>query len=87
SPPVVGVSPLKLYYATMTNHTPPHFLLFVNKAANCAPNYKAYLAGEMRKAFGFVGVPVLIEMRDRPKKVANFHTPGRGEKPRRNKRR
>ncbi|MBE6368655.1 MAG: ribosome biogenesis GTPase Der [Lentisphaerae bacterium] len=87
SPPVVGVSPLKLYYATMTNHVPPHFLLFVNKAANCAPNYKAYLAGEMRKAFGFIGVPVLIDLRDRPKKVTNFHTPGRGEPPRRNKRR
>ncbi len=86
SPPVVGVSPLKLYYATMTNHTPPHFLLFVNKAANCAPNYKAYLAGEMRKAFGFIGMPVLIELRDRPKKVTNFHTPGRGEKPRKKRR-
>ncbi len=87
SPPVVGVSPLKLYYTTMTAHVPPHFLLFVNKAANCATNYKAYLAGELRKAFGFVGVPVLIELRDRPKKVMNFHTPGRGEKPRRTRRR
>lgn len=86
SPPVVGVSPLKFYYATMTSHVPPHFLLFVNKAANCAPNYKAYLAGELRKAFGFVGVPVLMALRDRPKKVTNFHTPGRGEKPRRKKR-
>ena len=79
SPPVVGVSPLKFYYATMTGHVPPHFLLFVNKAANCAPNYKAYLAAELRKAFGFTGVPVLLELRDRPKKVVNFHTPGRGE--------
>ena len=86
SPPVVGVSPLKLYYSTMTSHIPPRFILFVNKAANCAPNYKAYLAGELRKAFGFVGVPVLLELRDRPKKVMNFHTPGRGEKPRRNRR-
>ena len=86
SPPVVGVSPLKLYYATMTNHTPPRFLLFVNKAGNCAPNYKAYLAAELRKAFGFVGVPVLLELRDRPKKVVNFHTPGRGEKQRRKRR-
>ena len=87
SPPVVGVSPLKLYYTTMTAHQPPHFLMFVNKAANCAPNYKAYLAGELRKAFGFVGVPVLLELRDRPKKVVNFHTPGRGEPPRRSKKR
>ena len=86
SPPVVGVSPLKFYYATMTSHIPPHFLLFVNKAANCAPNYKAYLAAELRKAFGFIGVPVLLALRDRPKKVVNFHTPGRGEKPRRKKR-
>jgi len=86
SPPVVGVSPLKLYYTTMTNHTPPHFLMFVNKASNCAPNYKAYLAGELRKAFGFIGVPVLLDLRDRPKKVVNFHTPGRGEKPRRGRR-
>ncbi len=85
SPPVVGVSPLKFYYATMTGHVPPHFLMFVNKASNCAPNYKAYLAAELRKAFGFIGVPVLLDLRDRPKKVANFHTPGRGEPKKRRK--
>ncbi len=87
SPPVVGVSPLRLYYTTMTAHTPPKFLLFVNKASNCAPNYLAYLTKELRKAFGFIGVPVRLELRDRPKKVTNFHTPGRGEAPRVRRRR
>ena len=77
SPPVVGVSPLRLYYATMAGQMPPKFLLFVNRAANCAPNYLAYLKKCLRQAFDLTGLPVIIELRDRPKKVTNFHTPGR----------
>ena len=80
SPPVVGVSPLRLYYATMAGRMPPKFLLFVNRAANCAPNYLAYLKKCLRQAFDLTGLPIIMELRDRPKKVANFHTPGRGEK-------
>jgi len=77
SPPVVGVSPLRLYYATMAGQMPPKFLLFVNRAANCAPNYLAYLKKCLRQAFDLTGLPVIVELRDRPKKVTNFHTPGR----------
>ncbi len=84
SPPVVGVSPLRLYYAAMTGQMPPRFLLFVNKSANCAPNYLAYLRNTLRQAFDLTGLPIILELRDRPKKVVNFHTPSRNE-PRRRK--
>ena len=80
SPPVVGISPLRLYYTAITGQAPPRFLLFVNKAANCAPNYLAYLKNSLRQAFDLTGLPIILELRDRPKKVVNFHTAGRGER-------
>ncbi len=75
SPPVVGVAPLKIYYASMIGNEPPKFLLFVNEPKYCAPNYLTYLKNCLRQAFDFTGLPLMIELRARPKKVASFHTP------------
>ncbi len=76
SPPVVGSSPLKLYYASMIGNAPPKFLLFVNEPKYCAPNYLAFLRNTLRQAFDLTGLPILLELRARPKKVEGFHTPG-----------
>ena len=77
SPPVVGTSPLKFYYASMIGNEPPRFVMFVNNPKYCAPNYQTYLKNALRKAFDFTGLPIVIELRARPKKVASFHTEGR----------
>ncbi len=82
TPPVVGAAPLKLYYASMTGATPPKFLLFVNHPKYCAPNYLAYLRKALRTAFDFTGLPILMELRARPKKVESFHSAGRSRSPR-----
>ena len=77
SPPVVGNSPLKFYYAAMVANEPPNFLMFVNDPKYCAANYLAYLKNALRSAFDFTGLPIIIMLRARPKKVASFHTEGR----------
>ena len=77
SPPVVGSSPLKFYYAAMVASEPPNFLMFVNNPKYCAPNYLAYLKNALRAAFDFTGLPIIIMLRARPKKIESFHTEGR----------
>ena len=80
SPPVVGTSPLKFYYAAMIANEPPQFLLFVNNPAYCADNYLAYLKKALRSAFDFTGLPIVMTLRARPKKIASFHTESRSRK-------
>ena len=74
SPPVVGVAPLKLYYCSMIGNGPPKFLLFVNQPAYCADNYLIFLKNCLRQAFDFTGLPIVVELRARPKKVASIRT-------------
>ncbi len=67
-PPVVGAKPLKIYYGTMTKTMPPRFILFVNQLSYCADEYKSYLVNYFRKAFGFVGFPVILSLRERARR-------------------
>ncbi|MFA6101101.1 MAG: ribosome biogenesis GTPase Der [Victivallaceae bacterium] len=74
SPPVVGVAPLKLYYCSMIGSEPPKFLLFVNQPVYCADNYLIFLKNCLRQAFDFTGLPIVVELRARPKKVESIRT-------------
>ncbi len=86
--PVIGPSPLRMYYASMTSSTPPEFLLFVNNPDYCAPNYLAYLRNTLREAFDFPGQPIRVKLKARPKKMDSFFTASRTpRKPRDRKRR
>ncbi len=87
TPPVVGHAPLKMYYASMIGAEPPKFLLFVNDPKYCAPNYLTYLKNSLRSAFDFTGLPILLELRARPKKVASFYSPERTVRQKRPKKR
>ena len=60
---------LKFFYATQVGEAPPTFLLFVNRDELFSPTYTRYLAGEMRKAFGFEGVPLVLVPKPRPKTI------------------
>ncbi len=77
TPPMVGPSALKMYYASMVGSEPPKFLLFVNNPEYCAPNYLTYLKNSLRGAFDLTGLPILLELRARPKKVQSFFSPER----------
>jgi len=60
---------LKFYYATQVKQAPPTFLLFVNRDELFSEAYKKYLAGEMRKAFGYEGCPIVLVPKPRPKTI------------------
>ena len=60
---------LKFFYATQVRQVPPTFLLFVNKDEIFSEPYKKYLAGELRKAFGYEGCPIVLAPKARPKTI------------------
>jgi GTP-binding protein len=60
---------LKFFYATQVRQAPPVFLLFVNRDELFSEPYKKYLAGELRKAFGYEGCPIVLVPKARPKTV------------------
>jgi GTP-binding protein len=60
---------LKFFYATQVRSAPPTFLLFVNRDELFSDQYKKYLAGELRKAFGYEGCPILLVPKARPKTI------------------
>jgi GTP-binding protein len=66
---------LKFFYATQVRLAPPTFLLFVNRDELFSEPYKKYLAGEMRKAFGYEGCPVVLVPKARPKTIEPVRKP------------
>ena len=60
---------LKFFYATQVRQSPPTFLMFVNRDEMFSDPYKKYLAGEMRRAFGYEGCPVVLVPKARPKTI------------------
>ena len=60
---------LKFFYATQMRKSPPTFLLFVNRDDLLSPQYKKYLAKEMRRAFGYEGCHIVLVPRARPKTI------------------
>jgi len=60
---------LKFFYATQVREAPPTFVLFVNRAELFLEPYKKYLQGELRKAFGYEGCPIVLAPKARPKTI------------------
>ena len=60
---------LKFFYATQVKESPPTFVLFVNRADLLSDPYKKYLQGELRKAFGYEGCPIVLVPKARPKTI------------------
>jgi GTPase len=60
---------LKFFYATQLKQAPPTFALFVNRDELFSPTYSKYLAGQIRKAFGYEGCPIVLIPKPRPKTI------------------
>ncbi len=56
---------LKLFYITQVSTKPPTFVLFVNKKELMHFSYQRYIENRIRDAFGFVGTPIRIFIRER----------------------
>lgn len=66
---------LKFFYATQVKQAPPTFLLFVNRDEVFSDPYKKHLAGDMRRAFGYEGCPIILVPKPRPKTIAPKRRP------------
>jgi len=58
--PSVGARVRKLNYITQIKSGPPTFLLFTNTAGTVHFSYQRYLIRQIRKRFGFEGVPIRL---------------------------
>ena len=73
---------LKFFYTTQVRQAPPTFLLFVNRDELLSEQYKKYLAGELRRAFGYEGCPLILVPKPRPKTIAPVRKPRKHSSPR-----
>ena len=56
---------LKIYYGTQVSVRPPKFLIFINKKQLMHFSYERYLENQLRQYFGFEGVPIWFEFREK----------------------
>ena len=67
-PQTVKNKRLKILYSTQVGVQPPTFVLFANNANLLKDHYKRYIENKLREAFGFIGTPVRISVRERAEK-------------------
>lgn len=56
---------LKIYYGTQISVRPPKFLIFINKQKLMHFSYARYLENQIRQTFGFEGVPLILEFKEK----------------------
>ena len=62
-PPMVQGRRLKYYYCTQTGTQPVRVRFFVNETTRVTPAYRTYLMSQLRKVFGLLGAPVILDFR------------------------
>ena len=67
-PQTIRNKKFKIMYSTQASTEPPTFILFVNDEKLLKEHYKRYLENKLREAFGFMGTPVRITIRQRSEK-------------------
>ncbi|MEX2305598.1 MAG: ribosome biogenesis GTPase Der, partial [Waddliaceae bacterium] len=68
-PPVVTGKRLRIYYLTQVKTQPPVFLLFVNSPHLVAQSYLRFINNQLRKEFGFEGVPLVLSLKGKKVRV------------------
>ena len=64
-PPTRGGKRGRIFYITQIGIRPPRFLVSVNDPKLIHFSYRRYLTNELRKKYGFTGVPLLVGYRGR----------------------
>lgn len=55
----------KFYYISQISSAPPKFLIFINKKEYANFAFRKWVENNIRKNFGFLGVPISLEFRER----------------------
>jgi GTP-binding protein len=64
-PPAYQNHPVKLLYATQVSTAAPTFVIWTNNPEGVTDSYQRYLQNGFRDAWGFLGVPIRINLRRR----------------------
>ncbi|MBD97471.1 ribosome biogenesis GTPase Der [Candidatus Marinamargulisbacteria bacterium] len=66
-PPSKTGQPLRIFYATQVNASPPTFIFFVNNKQLVSPQYQRFLEKRFREAFDLEGIPIRLFFKNRSK--------------------
>ena len=64
-PPTMGNRAPRLFFVTQAEIAPPHFIVMTNEPEHIHFSYQRYLTNQVRKAFGFAGVPLRVSYKKR----------------------
>jgi GTP-binding protein len=64
-PPTMGNRSPRLFYVTQAETGPPVFVVMTNEPEHIHFSYQRYVANQLRKAFGFQGVPIRLVYKKR----------------------
>jgi GTP-binding protein len=67
-PPTQGGKAPRIYYITQAAVSPPTFVAISNAPDNVAASYRKYVANQIRKAFDFESVPIVVHYRPKDRK-------------------
>lgn len=67
-PPSFRGHPVKLNYITEVSTSPPSFVIYTNFPEGIHFSYERYLINQIRKVYGFEGVPIRLILRKKGKK-------------------
>jgi GTP-binding protein len=59
-PPTMGAKAPRIYYVTQAEHSPPKFVMITNAPESMHFSYQRFVINQLRKRFGFEGVPVRV---------------------------
>ena len=78
-PPMIMGKRLRIYYMAQVAIQPPKFILFVNYPNLMTETYKKYLYNQFRETYGFIGVPISLHLKGKPKTKGEKHAEDEGE--------
>jgi GTP-binding protein len=64
-PPTMGNRAPRLFFITQAESAPPLFVVMTNEPEHIHFSYQRYLTNQVRKTFGFDGVPLRVSYRKR----------------------
>jgi GTP-binding protein len=68
-PPTDGGRAPRIFYITQAESSPPLFVAMSSGAKNIKASYQRFVVNQIRKTFGFEGVPIQVHYKERSKKV------------------
>jgi len=74
-PPTMGGRAPRLYYITQAETAPPLFVVISSSPDSVHFSYQRFVSNQLRKHFGFGGVPIRVVYRDKRRGKAKAATP------------